>query len=432
MTISPLQRKHYFFGIFSGLLALYELPIALIASFPGIVGNEGLWGMIRKALNLAEFTPENIAQHQLTLSLWLFSIGCGYIFHSRYFDRQSNPKPKLYDLSAYVPFLVLMLAFGIISTATGAGASRLQDYTKNIYENDSAAGGAVTILNYGQALLVCCPIIIFITIQQKKGTSRTTWLIAITALCLPILREIFIAGRRQFFAPAILTTILIILYSQHLKSRKKVLAIIMGTALAVVTIQFSLRQITQSGAEISAEQVADSDLSILSFLSEFLGVGAISFNAVNSIGTEEATLGEHLLLAALKGIPVIHLDEFTTKTLNLSPWDRYLEITPFGAFPMLADAWLAGGWAGILLFGLAAGMATNIAHTTFRKATSEGHQLSMADVYKLSLFVTLLAQYRKGLTDTLTIAISFSILFFFTAYLPARLATIRSIPPTPH
>jgi oligosaccharide repeat unit polymerase len=420
------SKKQYALLIFLCLVGLYELPLPILLSFPTAIGDDGIWTSIRAAMSLPEFNQDNTYRHQTILLLWAVSLFIGYRLKYQNKSNEIIQQPEYVGTSAAITFLSVVFIIGLICAVGGAGKLRLADYANDFYSSNAASGGVVTLLGYGQMLLICATIAITAIINQLPKGKRLFTMVICLILLSPLLREIFLAGRRQYFAPSMLFLVLYLLHNHELKGRKYILFFTTVSAIIVGTIQFTLRQITQGGGEVSLSEIANSDISILYIFEEFIGVGAVSFNTVNSIPHELTIFFENYFVGALKGIPFLHLDLIIPEATGWKPWNNYAVLSPFGAFSMLADAWLAAGYFGIILSGILAGYILRKTDDALAKCiSSQGSQFTLYQIFSIGLFISLLSLYRKGIGDAfaLTGGYIFVSLFFF--WMPVKLALTK-------
>jgi oligosaccharide repeat unit polymerase len=339
----------------------------------------------------------------------------------------SNTKQTEYiSPSTAITFLSIIFIIGIICAIGGAGKMRLADYANDFYSDSAAGGGVVTLLGYGQMLLICATISMVAIANQLQSGNRIIILVACFILLIPLLREIFLAGRRQYFAPSILFLILYLLHNHKIKRRRYILFFTTATAVIVGILQFTLRQITQGGGEVSISEISNSDISLLYIFEEFIGVGAVSFNTVNSVPQELTIFFENYLMGALKGIPFLHLDSLIPEATGWKPWNNYSTLSPFGAFSMLADAWLAAGYFGILLSGIIAGYILRKTDDALARCIStQNSQFSFHQILSIGLFISLLSLYRKGIGDALALTGGYTFVSLFLFLIPIKMALTK-------
>ena len=84
---------------------------------------------------------------------------------------------------------------------------------------------------------------------------------------------------------------------------------------------------------------------------------------------------------------------------------------------MLADSLMAMGLLGVIVLAVAMGMLCRRAHEFTARVMRDGMPGDVYSLYVLSVVSTLLLKYRSGVGDALQSFVSFSVLFWFVAFL---------------
>jgi hypothetical protein len=389
-------RGHHLFGIALVLIGGYELtgPLLLL-----LVDDSPLQAV---ELFANHASPGSI--DSLSGFLLLFFI----LFISSYVACSLNNQaviPPADDrrASTVLVFIPVILAFGLVSVATGAGEARLDDYAGEARE-------ATRFFSYGASLFVVC---VAIGLHQL---GRHHWLgLTITFLCLaPLAVELFIAGRRQWFGPGALLVLLLLLYS-----RQRYKAALAGGVVLLTfwlfAIQYGFREDIQQGQQ--GTLMLPETLAVIGpQLGEFAAVGLISLNAwTRYVEDASASLtdGVHWLFHLLNTVPFVKAGDYLFPQYADALYDSYETIAPWGALSMLADAMMGFGWLGGPIVAILLGWLCHTAHTCARGYLQHGLVPGSPNaIFVLSLISVLLLKYRSGFGDVIQTTVSFSILYW--------------------
>jgi|SRR5437762_1439229 len=403
-AVVALFHRHYIFAAAIALLGAYELLgpiILLVLEDPST----------NPALTIfAEYSSEQDLEGFAQALLLFFALFVSaYLLGGRPPGRHVPTRLEFPRMSVGLAiFPVVILAFGIVSVATGAGQTRLEDYV-----GIESAAESSRFFAYGGLLLVACTGIVL----NKLSARQIVAALAIVTCVAPLLVELFIAGRRQWFAPSALLMLMFMLYSPV-----RFKALLAGGLTCVVAIlfalQFALREEVQQGST-GFETQALAFAVLAPQLGEFVGIGSTSLHAWNSFvtGQTPVTNGVHWAFHALNTIPFLRLGDTWFPQYSADLYRMYNEIAPWGGLSMLADSLMAMGLLGVIVLAVAMGMLCRRAHEFTARVMRDGMPGDVYSLYVLSVVSTLLLKYRSGVGDALQSFVSFSVLFWFVAFL---------------
>jgi hypothetical protein len=225
---------------------------------------------------------------------------------------------------------------------------------------------------------------------------------------LPLMHEIFLTSRRQFFLPLVFVILLWRLYGFNKLLSWSSRAGVVALVLLFFGLQYSLR-----------EKVAGEDVTITSSvlegslapqLGEFVAVAATSLSSYSIVEQRGLTYGSQLGLAALNAVPFVKLGN----ALFPDATRQYAEITstvaPVGGLSMIAECYLSFGRTGVVALGLLMAVLGGKFHRRLIDFYSR-QRFSAANILFVSVGCVLLGKYRSGVSDALIAFTSMSILF---------------------
>jgi hypothetical protein len=394
-------RGHYIFAIALVLIAGYEV------SGPALF----LLGEDRIATNalllFADYASEQSIMTLVAGLLGFFAlfiatyVAAGPLFQRRKVVAASQGDPS--EALLIVP--VVLLVFGLISMATGAGQTRLEDYGWTGVQTTEYS----RFFSYGGVLLV---IAAYLTVQH--AVAKQVWIVMGVILCAaPLLVELFIGGRRQWFAPSFFLVLLFLFYGNA--KYKFLLSLALALALSIVfAFQYGLREL----AWLQAETTIATEPWLYGILApqavEFVAIGATSFYAWHffAYGAEQPTGGFQWIFQILNSVPFLKLGDMLYPSFNDRLQEIYGFLTPWGGLSAIADGVLAFGVWGLPLAALLLALFCRFAHESVSSAFRDGIPTNLQSVYTVSLIATLLTKYRSGFGDAIQAAIAFSILYW--------------------
>jgi hypothetical protein len=393
-------RGHYIFAIALVLIAGYEV------SGPALF----LLGEDRIATNalllFADYASEQSIMSLVAGLLCFFALFIGtYVAAGPLFQQRKVAASQDNLSEALLIFPVVLLIFGLISMATGAGQARLEDYGWTGVQTTEYS----RFFSYGGVLLV---IAAYLTVQH--AAAKQIWIAIGVILCAaPLLVELFIGGRRQWFAPSFFLILLFLFYGNA--KYKFLLSLALALALSIVfAFQYGLREL----AWLQAETTIATEPWLYSILApqavEFVAIGATSFYAWHffAYGAEQPTGGFQWIFQILNSVPFLKLGDVLYPSFNDRLHEIYGFLTPWGGLSAIADGVLAFGVWGLPLAGVLLALFCRFAHESVSSAFREGIPTNLQSVYTVSLIATLLTKYRSGFGDAIQVTISFSILYW--------------------
>jgi oligosaccharide repeat unit polymerase len=396
-----VRRKEFLLPLMMALVLAYELPGPFIHSFSDL-----------EAFSVAQFlfaeyaSDENVSLLVSAVLVFLISMRVGYAIPRglpRTLPASRDAESSIFQYSLLV---VAVLAFGIGSVATDAGAIRFADYS-------GTERNTIPAFGYGTMLLVTIAPLLLAAATKRK------WILVIVlmAAMLPIAHEAFISSKRQYFAPFVAVFIFYVVYSNRIRHRSLALMLVLSALLSFFAAQFLLRE-SVSGVEVDGDPTL---AIIIPQLGEFVAVGSTSLYAMTFVQPETTTYGMNFLLTLLNSVPYIKFGDllFPGEVSRLTYFAQVL--APFGGLSALAEAWWSFRFVGVVFFGALIGLILRLGERRLRDALGSGLSLNMRDIYWTCLIATLFVKYRSGLTDALQTAIYFSILYWLLVF-PLALA----------
>jgi hypothetical protein len=401
-----IRHHHFLFAVALAMVGAYELSAPVLIAFLDDA-------TLVPALAIFQEQASTEAVETFTrglLAFFAFFVGAYIVAGPGKTSVASSVKANAGSGNEPRVFIPVILVFGIISVVTGAGQSRLEDYVGEL-------NPTTRFFSYGALLFVVCGAILWHQLFWKKWSA-----FVVTALCfLPLTIELFIAGKRQWFAPAAFILLMLILYSR-VRYKLAFAAASIFVVTAFFALQYSLReQIQQADSELGTAPFVWAIL--IPQMNEFLGVGAISFYSWNMFVLEgtSPTWGLHWGFHLLNAFPFIKLGDMLFPAYSQQIYTTYSNVAPWGALSMVADAIIGFGWLGVPLLGIALGALCRKAHEYLVVAMQRGMPGDAKSIYTLSLIAVLFLKYRSGIGDAIQAAVAFSILYW-TIVLVARLS----------
>jgi hypothetical protein len=240
---------------------------------------------------------------------------------------------------------------------------------------------------------------------------RPGWVLAAALSIAPMVHELLQAGRRQYFVTAAAIALLSLYYLIPVRRRALMLLGCMSAILALSSFVFYRR--TDYYVDVYAFEGMLSYL-LIPALTEFVGVSLITVNAIGTVGSEHLDFGLRLMSGLLDSVlPYVRLGETVTDLMSdiAKPFDVLL-VAPWGAMPILAEAYSSFGTIGSVVFGFTCGSACAVLHYSLLAVQSNrvSFQKSLWIVTVASLF---LVKYRSGLLDVAKSVIALSYLHLF-------------------
>jgi oligosaccharide repeat unit polymerase len=405
-------RGHYIFALTLAMVGCYEFTAPLLFLMPE-------HDVARNAMVLyAEYASDQVLSQfaygllSFVLLVILAYSGGSWYFSSRFLERRTRGGPFHW----HGIFALAVLLFGFVSMWTGAGQARLEDYSGIGLQTEYSR-----YFSYGGLLLVVC-----VGLLLNRAAAGQWLAVTLIGLCMaPLLIELFIAGRRQLFAPSAFLILALVLYSNL--RHKALVTIGFGVMVAVLFgFQFALRE------EIQQTDLGGGGESILFAILgpqivEFVAINATTLYAWNFFVLHDSapTLGSHWAFHALNSVPFTKLGDSLFPKYSAELYDVYGQLAPWGGLSTLADVLYALSWAGVPVLAMLLGICCSFAHyysrQAFRHAAMPGDARS---IYVLSLIATLVPKYRSGIGDMIQTTVSFSILYWAIAVASYLLLTL--------
>jgi oligosaccharide repeat unit polymerase len=412
-----LYRVRNYPGLFFILLVgAYELPGPALfywnLEIPAIEAAQFIYGEVANATT--------VFSHVLTLMFFLFSFTLGSIFDHLSGRRRTQaafeqrlrhakpgyPKPSLgADLKTLgVCLAITVFAFGIASVTQGEGWKRLDDYLGGDYEG-------LRVFSYGIGLLpvVACLALVF---HIRKSNSMTALLVF---AALPLLYEVFLTSRRQFFLPVLIVIFMWQLYSPRKRISWLSLASMAGLVLVFFGFQYSLRERIMGDDTVISSSLLEGVLAPQA--GEFVSVGATSLYSYPLVESRGLTHGSQFVVTLANSVPFVKLGNRLFPSTARRFTDIASTVAPFGGLSMIAECYLSFGRTGVIVLGLLMAILAGRFHRTFISLFSK-YRFSATNVLLTSYGAVLLGKYRSGMSDAFLTFTSMSILFF-TIYLVA-------------
>lgn len=394
-------KRHYLFAIALGIIGFYELAESI---FSEIISLE----IIRSGIPsyVAGFDTPDINALGITLgraAFFLFTMA-SYFFTIRWSQRFTHPaRYKKVPVYRFAFITLAVFAFGVISVYTGSGAKMVEIYSIG---DTYGQGAYVPLFYYGTYLLVVLVVLGLSSFEKKHWAAMAILVMA----AIPIMWEIIISGKRQFWMPSFFVILLYLLYSRRLKINLKIwIPVLVAVIVLAMGLQFQLRLIEQ-GAVIGDDF---NSVILWPFLEEFFGNGRISRVAWNIYveGNQSVQYGLQWLFIISNSFPYMKIGNLLWPQYKSEMDSIYLSVAPWGGLPMFADAIIAFGFFGIGLVGAVIGSLLAFAHRKIEYWFAQGINITGQSVYFISLISTLVLKYRSGVGDVLHTIISFSCMF---------------------
>lgn len=400
-----LRRKHYFFSLLCLWIGLYEYGGMLYLSYL----DDATSGVNVHLLIAPYVTDLTIRNCNIAITVFFLTMTLFYLLIS-----SKNNSPNITASTIITPhrfnfLLFFLLVLGIISIYTKSGDILRLDYIDESIKDVEAHPS----LSYGGLLLVCAVGLLCYSFISKKRT----YAIIILLVIAPISYEIFTAGRRQVFTPAVLLAIMLILYNRKLKYKKFILALVGIFALIIFALQSSFRK-----------GIYDLDpmLLLLQF-SELPLIHATSLVTFSIIDIDSISFGWHYFIAFLNSVPYFKLGDFIVDNFGLSQWAYDSDvITPLGGLSMIADSLLAFHIFGLFILGIFLSFVAHFFHEKFKRYSQNNGISSISGLFFLSLGASFIAHYRNGFSHAIKGLVSFSILYIFVISLPLIIKQYRA------
>ena len=147
-------------------------------------------------------------------------------------------------------------------------------------------------------VLICFAVVLYV-----RGQRLLAALMLVAAL--PLLHEIFLTGRRQFFLPALIVILMWRLYGSKKRLSWISLAGVVAVVLVFFGLQFSLRQ-SVTGDEVTIKE-STLEGSLAPQLGEFVAGGAISLSSYPVVEERGVTYGNQFAVTVLNAVPFAKL-----------------------------------------------------------------------------------------------------------------------------
>lgn len=402
-AVYSLRKGHLLWGLFLGLSGAYELCGPILAS--GIFGDE----VVAAQSDLAGVTGEQ-TMRTFVVALSVFFLIAHVVYHVAFRALRLQNLEEARASRNFVEgnhfLLLFILVCGLISNYYKAGATRLQDYGI-----EGLNGGLPTTpaFSYGALMLVVLAIAFFSGILHRRRTFAALCLVGAT----PLMVELFISSRRQYFAPSVAAVLLIIYYTKEIKHKWLWVGTIASGALVFLGAQFWVRNAFLEGS--SASGVFQQ--SIAPQLGEFVAIGTTSVTAWDRfvMGNLPISHGLHLAYNALNSVPFLHPGVLLWPAYGDQLGETARILAPWGGLSVLAEALWAFGILGIPILAVLAGILLAFAQRKLNQFVAREALFSLPSVYLISLVATLMLKYRSGISDMLQSTINFSLLYLFVA-----------------
>ncbi len=391
------KKRHYLFGIFVLLFGCYELPGPIL--FSGILGDDFVTA---QRIFMSKADERSVTYYIYALSAFFVVLNGVYLSAVRLrLIRSAAPNLQLRNQSRIFTTLILAIfLFGLVSVYVDAGAVRVLDY---LGESLSTS----PLFSYGIILLASAVMVAY------HHFSRRDWFvfILIVIALIPLLHEVFLTSRRQFFAPSIFSLLLIVLYDTRLRSRYLIITGLVMLSLLFFGIQFLVRsEVTDN---VSTEGAFE--LFFAPQLGEFVAIGSIGFYTWVSVvmGSMSVSYGFHIMYQALNAFPFIKLGNILFPSYGADLISIVSQLSPFGGFSIVADALFSFGLLGLLYMAIFIGFTIAIFHKLLLRYLSNGFVPTVASVYVVSLTATVLLKYRSGFGDMFMAFLTYTLLYLF-------------------
>jgi len=400
------------------LVGVYELPGPALfywnVEVPAIQAAQLVFGEMANT--------DTIFAHVLTLIVFFLSFAAASVLgHLQGGQSFANvlERNKLNDLYAHSQprlgrvlkvfggcLALVILAFGIVSVLHEEGLRRLDDYLGGDYEG-------LRVFSYGIGLLpvlTCFAVVLYV--RGQKTLAAVMFVAA-----LPLLYEIFLTSRRQYFLPALYVILMWQLYGSSKRLSWVSLAGVVAVVLLFFGAQYSLRE-RVTGDDVT---ITDSVLegSLAPQLGEFVAIGATSLYSYPVVEERGVTYGSQFAVTALNAIPFAKLGNALFPDEAQQFMDIARTVSPFGGLSMIAECYLSFGRAGVVLLALLMALLAGKFHRRLIDFYSR-RRFSATNILFVSVGCVLLGKYRSGVSDAF-IAFTSMALLFAALYLLAML-----------
>jgi oligosaccharide repeat unit polymerase len=396
-------KRHYLFAIALGIIGIYELAESI---FSEIISLEVIQSEIPNYIARMDSPDINALGITLGRAVFFLFIIASYLFTIRWTQRSSHPvKYQNAPVHRFAFIILAVFAFGVISVYTGSGAKMIEFYSSgDVY----GQGAYVPLFHYATYLLAVLVILGISSFERKHWVVMAMLVVA----AIPIVREIIISGKRQFWIPSFFVLLLYLLYSRRLKINLMIwIPALLAVIILAMGVQFQLRMIEQG------DEFGDDFHSVIlwPFLEEFLGNGRISRDTWYMFveGNHPVQYGLQWLFILTNSFPYLKFGNLLWPHYKSEIDAIYLSVAPWGGLPVFADAIIAFGIFGVGLVGSIMGSLLAIAHKKIEYWFAQEVHITGYSVYVISLVSTLILKYRSGIGDMLNIVIFFSCLFGF-------------------
>ena len=378
----------------------YSYPLSS-AYFPDYFNSSGFNALA------PSFSDKNILEYLFSSLLFQIFIIFGYICLKRLnFKNTYDNNFGIFNFTILKIVSVFILLLGIVSVFNGAGQQSISTYNE-FNAGDVEISEKTRSLAYGFALL---PVAFFYIVEMlNQGFYKKSAYIFLC--CIPMIYEIFSAGRRQAFIPTFFV-VLAYLFQKNMVSRKKIylyIPIFVIGILLIFGIQFSLRSVAtgnDSGNLFYGDDFIEGIF--LPQFGEFISVGATSLSAYilfldrNTFEPFGVINLVTKILSSLPGIRLIYLSEaYPNPNFDIK------FIAPYGALSIFAEAIMYLGSIGILIFGFLLGCYISFVDLIIKKLSNNNFSSSLTNIFSLCLVALLFFKYRSGINDSISSAIFF-------------------------
>lgn len=391
-----LRKRHYYFALLYFWVGIYENVGQLYFAF----FEDFNFGVNVQRIIEPYVTESVLINYRLVLIGFFLFMAIIYFLMDKYDKCPSSPIIIKSTVSDFNFLFFGVILFGIIAVATNAGSVRQLDYLSNIYR-DTKENPA---LPYGQHLLVCAVGLLWYSILNRRW-----WYALIIALSIaPITFELFIAGRRQVFMPSVLLVLMLVLYNNTIKNKRRVVIVLSLAISAFTAYQFSNR----------TGSIEFDPIQIIFQFSELLLIHATSLVSFSVVDVNSISFGQIYVVDLLNSFPYFRLGDFILNAFGKKPWSYDSEtVTPMGGLSMIADSILAFHVFGpfILAFFMAA--IAHFYHRRFRIYTQYSSFANFNAMLILPIGVIFVMNYRNGFSHLIKGVVSFCLIYIFFTYL---------------
>jgi oligosaccharide repeat unit polymerase len=296
-------------------------------------------------------------------------------------------------------FLVILFICGLFSVYFQDGKTLAADYAANIsnalevYQRESGAevsralGLGNNLMPYGYAILLLW------LFQRKNGY----FVVGACLALLPMVFELAQAGRRQYFIAAAAIVFLVLHYLVPVRKRG---VILVGTVFIVGAVTSF---IFYNRAEYYSESFEASSwwtAMVIPTATELTGVSWITSNTASIVGVRDYDFGVRIFAGIADSlVPYAKLGVALTEALSdLVRKVDFVGLSPWGAFPILAEAYSSFGLYGGVIFGMIIGSICAGLHIGLRNSSLENRRLHIV-LWLVAVAALFLVKYRSGLLD---------------------------------